>query len=251
MSNERHALVERQFGPNARAYVESADHARGADLEGLASLVRGRGAARVLDLGCGGGHVAFTVAPHVGSVVAYDLAAAMLEAVRAEARTRGLANIVTERVPFEDASFDIVVTRYSAHHWADLAAGLAGMRRVLKPEGLAVVIDTVAPGVPALDAFLDEVERLRDPSHGRNRSPAEWEQALRRAGLRPLPPVPSRLRLGFAGWIARIGTPAAQARAIRALQAGTSPEVREHFAIEPDGSWTIDTLTIECLRSAA
>ena len=255
MSASHQALVAKQFGPRARAYVESADHAAGADLEHLAALVRDRRDARVLDLGCGGGHVAFTVAPHVGDVVAYDLSEAMLEAVRDEARARGLANIGTRRgtaeaLPFPDASFDIVVTRFSAHHWYDLDAGLAGMRRVLAPDGLAVVMDTVAPGVPALDAFLHEIELLRDPSHVRDQAPADWVAALRRSGFAPSVPRLARLRLGFAAWVARIGTPDAQVCAIRALQAAAAPEIKEHFALEADGSFTIDTMTIEC-RSAA
>ena len=256
MSSSHHALVERQFGPNARAYVESADHARGADLEWLAGLVRARRDARVLDLGCGGGHVAFTVAPHVREVVAYDLSDQMLTAVDDEARARGLANIVMKRgpaeaLPFGEASFDLVVTRFSAHHWHDLDAGLAGMRRVLKPDGNAIVMDTVAPGVPGLDAFLHAIERLRDCSHGRNRSPTEWLDALRRAGLVPAAPQLSRLRLGFPGWIARIGTPETEVRAIRALQGEAPAQVLEHFAIEPDGSFTIDTMTVACRRAAA
>ncbi len=249
MSASHHALVEQQFGPRARAYVESPDHAKGADLDWLAGLVRDDRDARVLDLGCGGGHVAFTLAPHVRTVVAYDLAEEMLAAVRDEARARGLGNIGTQRgpaeaLPFEDASFDLVVTRFSAHHWNDLDAALAGMRRVLKPDGRAIVIDTVAPGVPLLDTFLQEVELLRDPSHMRNRSAVDWMDALRRAGLAPSTPRMARLRLAFAGWIARIGTPEPAVRAIRALQAAATPEVLQHFAIEPDGSLTIDTMSI-------
>ena len=245
-------LVAAQFGPQARAYVESLDHARGADLERLATIARDRAGGRVLDLGCGGGHVSFTVAPHAGEVVAYDLSQDMLDAVRDEATRRGLAAIRTQRgtaetLPFEDASFDLVVTRFSAHHWYDVAAGLAGMRRVLEPGGLAVVIDTVSPGDPVFDGFLHDVELLRDRSHVRNYSSAEWSAALRAAGFRPATPEPGRLRLAFAGWVARIGTPEADVHAIRTLQAQASTAVREHFSIEPDGSFTIDTTMIEAV----
>ena len=244
------ALVTAQFGPRARAYVESKDHAKGADLERLAALVRSRPGGRVLDLGCGGGHVSFAVAPHVRDVVAYDLSAEMLGAVRAVAAERGLDAIGTrqgsaEDMPFEDASFDFVFTRYSAHHWYDLAAGLAEMRRVVRTGGLAVVMDSVSPEPPLLDGFLNGVELLRDPSHVRDYTPTEWGDALRVAGFRPAAPTLSRLRLDFAAWIARIGTPETEARAIRALQRQAPSEIAEHFAIEPDGSFTLDTMTIE------
>ena len=74
---------------------------------------------------------------------------------------------------------------------------------------------------------------------------AEWETALRAAGLRPAASRPDRLRLAFAGWIARSATPDLQAQAIRALQDAMPPDVAAHFAIEPDGTFTVDTVMIE------
>lgn len=251
MSAAHEALVAAQFGPHARAYVESADHATGADLARLAALAAARPRARVLDLGCGGGHVTYAVAPHASEVVAYDLSPAMLEAVSTEAKTRGLTNVRTEQgtaeaLPFPDAAFDVVFTRMSAHHWHDVAAGLAGMRRVLRPGGLVAVVDVVAPEGSALhDTFLQTVEILRDPSHVRDYTPTQWLALLRAAGFQPSAPVMARLRLDFSGWIARIGTPDVQVHAIRALQVQMPPDVAERFAIEPDGSFTLDTAMFE------
>ena len=253
MSAAHEALVAAQFGPNARAYVESADHATGADLARLAELVAARPGTRVLDLGCGGGHVTYAVAPHAAAVVAYDLSPSMLDAVAAEGATRGLTNVTTERgtaeaLPFPDASFDFVFTRMSAHHWHDVAAGLAGMRRVLRPGGVAAVVDVVAPEGNALhDIFLQAVEILRDPSHVRDYAPTEWLDLLRAAGFEPSAPVMGRLRLDFANWIARIGTPDVQVRAIRALQGQMPPDVIERFAVEPDGSFKLDMAMFEAL----
>ena len=244
------ALVATQFGPRARAYVDSADHAKGSDLQRLKAIVKDQPGGRILDLGCGGGHVSFTVAPHAREIIAYDLSAEMLAAVGKEAADRGLATIRTEQgvaeaLPFADASFDFVFTRFSAHHWNDLAAGLAGMRRVLKPGGLAIVMDAYGPEAPLYDTFLQCVELLRDPSHIRDYTLAEWMAALKTAGLRPSAPVTSRLRLDFDTWIARIGTPDVQAKAIRALQRQMSRDVLERFAVEPDGSFLLDTMMIE------
>lgn len=184
------SVVAGQFGPRAAAYVTSAVHAQGEDLQSLGEIVRGHKSARALDLGCGGGHVSFHVAPHVAEVVAYDLSEEMLAAVRSAAAERGLANIVTrqgavERLPFEDASFDFVLSRFSAHHWRDFAAGLREARRVLKRSGRAVFMDAVTPGQGLLDTYLQTIELLRDPSHFRNYSRAEWRQALTDAGFVP------------------------------------------------------------------
>jgi ubiquinone/menaquinone biosynthesis C-methylase UbiE len=207
MTRDRHDnLVESQFSAQAAAYVTSAVHAEGDDLRELADLARGRPDARVLDLGCGGGHVSFRLAPLVREVVAYDLSPAMLSVVKAEADRRGLSNIVTcegpvERLPFEAGSFDLVLSRYSAHHWSDFRAGLREARRVLNAEG--------------------------------------------RAGFEPGEVTRRRVRLEFQSWVTRIGTPEAHVKAIRSLQTRMAAEVVNHYAIEPDGTFMLDTMTLE------
>ena len=68
MDRAHEKVVEAQFGPRAQAYVESAVHAGGADLEALEAIVRDRRPARALDLGAGGGHVSYLMARHAGTV---------------------------------------------------------------------------------------------------------------------------------------------------------------------------------------
>ena len=177
-SRSHDSVVADQFSPSADAYVASAVHARGEDLEALSGWsacgpsagARPRQRRRTPRL---------LLAPLTRSVVAYDLSAAMLEAVAAEAERRGLANVETrqgsvEALPWPDGSFDVVASRYSAHHWRDAGAGLREARRVLKPGGLAAFMDVVAPEDPLLDTWLQSLELLRDPSHVRNYSIAQW-----------------------------------------------------------------------------
>lgn len=246
-------VVEAQFGPRAEAYLQSAVHAQGADLAAFASLLAESGDARLLDLGCGGGHMAFTAAPHVREVLAYDLSREMLTVVARAAAERGLGNVSTkqggaESLPFADDSFDWVASRFSAHHWSDWTAGLREARRVLKPGGRGVFIDVVSPGVPLLDTYIQSVEVLRDTSHVRDYARAEWEAALAAAGFMTQTTRMHRLRMEFASWIARMQTPAPLATAIRALQAAMAEPVRRHFAIETDGSFMIDVATFEVTR---
>ena len=141
-------------------------------------------------MGCGGGHVSYRVAPHVGEVVACDLTPDMLAHVKRTASERRLDNIrvqqgAAERLPFANASFDILLCRYTAHHWRDLEAGLREARRVLKTGGRAVFADAIAPADPLLDTHLQTIELLRDPSHVRNYSAAEWIAALGGSAFRP------------------------------------------------------------------
>lgn len=243
-------LVRSQFGPTAHAYVASTVHASGRDLDAIAARAAVAAPARALDLGAGGGHVAYAVAPHVGEVVACDLSADMLAAVTAEAKRRGIGNIATqaaaaEALPFPAGHFDFLACRFSTHHWRDAEAGLREARRVLAPRAPAIFVDIVAPAVPALDTHLQTVELLRDGSHVRDYGVGEWTAMLSRAGFDLRAITRARLRMDFADWTARMRTPRAQATAIRALQQQASEDTLRYFEIEPDGSFTIDMALFE------
>jgi ubiquinone/menaquinone biosynthesis C-methylase UbiE len=245
--------IEEQFGNAAAAYRTSAVHAAGQDLETIIRFVRQLSAPRVLDAGCGAGHVSVGVAPWSMEVVACDLTAAMLDQVRELAAERSVTNVETRqadvgRLPFPDADFDIVVSRYSAHHWTDVPAALREFGRVLKPGGQLVVGDIVAPPVPAFDTFLQTIEYLRDRSHVRDYGVAEWMAmfegagfASRVAGTWPVP-------LEFGSWVARIGTPAPLVATLQHLFATAAAETRAHFAVQPDASFTIQCAVMHAVK---
>jgi len=137
------------------------------------------------------------------------------------------------------------VSRYSAHHWSDLNVALREARRVLSPGGRVIFMDVIAPETPVLDTWLQALELLRDPSHVRDYSAAEWLGALAAAGFNPGPVSRRRLRLEFTSWIERMNTPRPHAEAIRSLEKMASADVKAHFEIEADGSFSIDTATFE------
>ena len=240
------SVVLDQYSTRASAYVHSAVHAAGQDLDLIAQVLANQRGAVALDVGCGGGHLTYRLAPLVKKVVACDLTDSMLAAVVEQASLRGLPNIATrkaaaESLPFEVATFDVVATRFSAHHWHAFAEGLAEMARVLKPAGLALMSDVVSPGVSLLDTWLQTLELLRDPSHVRDASTAEWDAALAAAGLAIERIEHLRLRLDFATWVARMDTPEPQVTAIRMLQARAASAVKDYFEMEEDSSFTVDT----------
>lgn len=245
--------VQQQFGEQASAYLNSQVHAQGSEFAQLQAAVAAHGSARVLDLGCGAGHVSFHVAAAAQHVVAYDLSDAMLAVVAAEAAQRGQGNISTchgpaERLPFADGEFDFVFSRYSAHHWNDVALALREVRRVLKPGGKLAMIDVMSPGQPLLDTYLQSAEVLRDTSHVRNYSGSEWLALCHGAGLAVSSTQRQSLRLAFDSWIARMRTPAIMGQAIRLLQQSVGQEVRDYFSIEDDGSFSIDVLVMWAQR---
>ncbi|HAB03476.1 MAG TPA: SAM-dependent methyltransferase [Pseudomonas sp.] len=242
-------VVQRQFGEQASAYLSSAVHAQGHEFALLQTELAGRRDARVLDLGCGAGHVSFQVAPLVAEVVAYDLSQSMLEVVASAASERGLGNIVTqcgaaEQLTFPDASFDFVFSRYSAHHWSDLGLALREVRRVLKPGGVAAFIDVMSPGSALLDTYLQSVEVLRDTSHVRDYSAAQWQRQVSEAGLHVRSHSRQRLHLEFDSWVQRMRTPEPMRVAIRHLQQAMGEEVRQYYQIEADGSFSTDVIVL-------
>src|SRR6266508_1328384 len=204
--------VQRQFGPVAAHYATSAVHVAGPDLDAMLAAATPCGDERLLDAGCGAGHTALAFAPRVAEVVAVDLTEAMLAQARRLAAERGLTNIVfqrgdVEQLPFPDGAFDIITSRYSAHHYPHPEVALREFARVLRPSGLFLLVDVVSPDDPAQDTFLNAIELLRDPSHVRDHTSAQWRGMLAAAGLTAEALGHWSLRLEFESWVARMNTP--------------------------------------------
>ncbi|RRZ88916.1 class I SAM-dependent methyltransferase [Erwinia sp. 198] len=250
MKNSHETLVETQFGHRAQAYLHSSIHAQGADLQRLGEWLSHDAHATLLDIGCGAGHASFTAADRVAQVTAYDLSEKMLDVVREAAKVRGLTNLTTaqgpaEALPFAAASFDVVISRYSAHHWHDVGQALREVKRVLKPGGKFILMDIASPGQPVQDVWLQTVEMLRDPSHVRNYSQGDWLKRVNESGMIVNRLVMDRLDLAFASWIERMQTPQTLTQAILLLQEKASASVKRHYALQPDGSFSTDTLMFQ------
>jgi len=127
---------------------------------------------RLLDVACGPGLVVCAFAPHVCDATGIDVTPAMLDRARKLAADKDLANVAWRRgdvysLPYDDASFTIVTTRFSFHHFLDPAAVLREMVRVCAAGGRIVVVDDYASEDPAKAAAFNHLEKLRDPSHSR------------------------------------------------------------------------------------
>ena len=144
-------------------------------------------AGRVLDVGCGPGHLANRLAGEHGlEVTGLDLDPAMIERARANAdRALGAERrpvfVVggVAALPFPDASFDLVVSTLSMHHWADATAGQAEIGRVLRHGGRILIWD-IRPGVvPLHRGQPDPLERVAGSTlHVASATPWRWPWRL-------------------------------------------------------------------------
>jgi SAM-dependent methyltransferase len=247
--------VRDQFGPVAAAYVASSYHASGPDLAALVEAARLTGAEHVLDLGCGAGHAALAVAPHVAQVEAVDVTPDMVATAAGFASQRGVRNVAfrvadVAALPFEEGRFDVAISRVAAHHFSDPRLALGEIRRVLRPGARLVLIDSVAPEDAALDTFINCIDVLRDASHVRNWRVSEWLPMLADAGFVEAELV-ARFRIPLDGqdWVQRMRTPLPKVATIRALFREATAAQREAFDLRAEDPWGF-SIPVSLLRAS-
>ena len=138
--------------------------------------------AKILEIGCGPGLLAIQLArSHGFDVTGLDLDPAMIERARANAVRSTVDDppcfsfVVGDvaALPFDDATFDAVVSTFSMHHWSDRARGLEEIARVLVPGGQALIWDLRPGGLPFHPDVRDAAETT-SPASLIARSAGDW-----------------------------------------------------------------------------
>jgi SAM-dependent methyltransferase len=186
----------------AQAFRESPTHREGPDLDLLVEWCEPGEGVKALDVATGGGHVARRLREEGCLVVTVDPAPGMAPDIVSRA----------EDLPFADGSFEVVTCRIAAHHFRDVPKAVAEMARVT--ERLVVIEDNVF-----VDERVEEAERLRDPTHVRCYSEAEWKEMLAEAGLEVEQVERFERSPVVEDWLARVETPPEDAERVRALLA--------------------------------
>jgi ubiquinone/menaquinone biosynthesis C-methylase UbiE len=157
--------------------------------EALNRIVQWAGAGpddTVLDVACGPGLLACAFARVAKHATGLDMTPAMLEQARKTQQEQGHNNVSWQQgdvysLPFPEAQFSIVSSRFAFHHLQDPLSALKEMKRVCKPGGRIVVAD-MSP-LPEKAAALNAAELLRDPSHARAIPTDELRGLFEQAGL--------------------------------------------------------------------
>ena len=191
----------------AQAYRESKTHAEGADLDLVVEWCAPEIGRKVLDVATGGGHVARRLREQGCEVVTTDRSPGMKPDVVSRA----------EDMPFADGSFDCVVSRIAPHHFADVRKGVEEMARV--SNDVVVIEDTLFSS----DRH-EEAEKLRDPTHVRNYTEAEWVDFLTGAGLEVEQRQLHEKVHPLEDWLARTGCEGEEAGRVKELLADRMTE---------------------------
>lgn len=207
MSTHRETIVD-QFTKQAMPFSTAPGIKDAAALQLVVDFSGAGADDTVLDVACGPGLVVCAFAHVVRHATGIDLTPAMIDRARTVQAEQGLSN-VTWRVgdvlplPYPDASFSIVTSRFAFHHLLDPLAVLGEMKRVCRPGGKVVVIDLTASPDPQKAAAFHRMEMLRDPSHVRALPLTELQDLFTRSAL----PVPRtafyRLEVDLDGVLAR------------------------------------------------
>ena len=188
---------ERRFAEKSFYNRQTRDAAH---LQAILEFLPIRRGMRILDLGCGSGYLTFALArmhPAV-SVTGLDIAEQTQKDNQAQAEAEHLDNLRFVSYdgtvfPFAECAFDLVVSRYSLHHFPVIEKSLAEISRVLTKSGCLFLSDP-SPNAADTDGFLDAYMQVRKDGHIRFYRFGEWETLCRNAGFRLLRSFDSTIR---------------------------------------------------------
>jgi SAM-dependent methyltransferase len=116
----------------------------------------------------------------------------------------------------------------------DIKHACSEIARVLKRGGVFVLEDNVSPSQRRFDDWINNVERLRDPTHIRSYTVDEWRSMLANAGLQVERVRHYRKTHDVPDWIGRSGISAEQVEAVYRAFADADKVTRNHFRIRFD-----------------
>lgn len=128
----------------------------------------------ILDIATGTGDLAISLtSTNAKEIIGLDISDGMLEVGRQKISAKHLDGIISmvigdsEDLPFEDHTFDAITVAFGVRNFEHLEKGLAEILRVLKPNGLFVILETSVPTNPIYKAGYKVHSKLVLPIIGK------------------------------------------------------------------------------------
>lgn len=144
---------------------------------------------RILDLGTGTGYVSMEIARRYpeAHVIGLDIVEEALKSIRAKASDENLDNIEFvsydgSHFPFEQETFDVIVTRYALHHFPDITNTFTKLAGLLKKGGQFLIADPT-PNDNDHSRFVDAFMKMKPDGHIKYYTKDEFEELGNQTGL--------------------------------------------------------------------
>lgn len=189
MDEQMKTLLKETFNSVSNGYDNSALRFFSNSAAHMATLLNLKGNERLLDVACGTGNAALTIAPLLpnGKIVAVDFSSGMLEQARSKAEALGVRNIeFLERdmqdLRFPAKTFDIAVCAFGIFFVEDMDVQLSHIVQTVKPGGRVLITNFEETYFyPLKELFFTRLE-----SYGVQKPPQTWKRIAHEQGCREL-----------------------------------------------------------------
>lgn len=170
----------------------------------LLELVQGGSYKRILDIGTGTGYLAFPLAEAYPDAQVYgiDIAESIIRENERHVEESNMSNIFFQafdgiHYPFEEESFDLVVSRYAFHHFPNPGNAVEQIQRILLPGGKVLISDPVRD-MKDYRGVIDVFMRIKGDGHIQFYTEEELEELFVKQGLQKEKQVFTNMTFPFA-----------------------------------------------------
>ena len=229
--------AKEQFNNQAKFYSSSKTFSTGESLDILSNLFNKKKFKSGLDIGTGAGFAAFELSKSCEKVEATDISEGMINEAKKIMKERKINNLnfnicSAEELNYSDKEFDIVTCRTAAHHFLDVEKFCTEVHRVLKDEGVFIIVDTITSDQIKLNNWHQEVELIRDKSHIKNLSLIEWKSILKISKFSFLDIIQSRVTMNLNDWMERSGTSDKDKKILKDKFQNSDEKMKSFFGIK-------------------
>ncbi|MGD1837376.1 MAG: class I SAM-dependent methyltransferase, partial [Nitrososphaeraceae archaeon] len=147
--------------------------------------------------------------------------------------------------------FDLITCRYAPHHFNNVNKFLSEVYRVLKYNGMFVLIVIISSREYIFDKFINKINKIRDPTHIRSYTKEEWFSMIEKSKLKVVDVESFRNEHNLNDWLKRAKTDKENVKEIKKIISNCNIKIKEKFDIEytkNKKTFTEDNIMITCKK---